>query len=50
MAWVEAVIWVTYGRFAGDAALLVGGTGGTLAAAVILVRLAVHVDRERVTR
>jgi hypothetical protein len=41
MAWVEAVIWVIYGLSTGDAALLVGGTGGTLAATVILVRLAV---------
>jgi uncharacterized protein with PQ loop repeat len=40
MAWVEAVIWVIYGLSTGDAALLVGGTGGTLAATVILVRLA----------
>lgn len=40
MAWVEAVIWVVYGLSTGDAALLVGGTGGTLAATVILARLA----------
>lgn len=41
MAWLEAVIWVIYSLSTGDAALLVGGTGGTIAATVILVRLAV---------
>ena len=40
MAWIEAVIWVIYGISTGDNALLVGGTGGSLAASVILVRLA----------
>ena len=40
MALTEAMIWVVYGLYTGDNALLVGGTGGSLAAGVILVRLA----------
>lgn len=44
MAWIEAVIWILYGAFSGDPALLIGGSGGTIAASVILARL-VWVDR-----
>ncbi len=40
MAFTEAMIWVIYGLYTGDSALLVGGTGGSLAAGVIIVRLA----------
>lgn len=40
MAWVEASIWLVYGLSIGDAALIAGGGGGTLMAAVISVRLA----------
>ncbi len=40
MACTEAVIWVIYGSSVGDGALLVGGVGGSLAAVVILFRLA----------
>ncbi|MGK2947326.1 MAG: hypothetical protein ACSLFP_02015 [Acidimicrobiales bacterium] len=39
MAWIEAVIWCSYGSVQADAALLVGGGGGALMATVILVRL-----------
>ncbi|MFV0316123.1 MAG: hypothetical protein ACK5O2_04065 [Microthrixaceae bacterium] len=39
MAFVEAVIWVTYGLYTGDKALLIGGTGGSLASGIILCRL-----------
>lgn len=39
MAWIEAVIWCTYGAAMGDAALTIGGGGGALMASVILVRL-----------
>jgi uncharacterized protein with PQ loop repeat len=39
MAWVEAVIWLIYGMEIGDWALTVGGTGGTVMATIILVRL-----------
>lgn len=41
MAWVEAVIWVVYGLFVVDAALLAGGASGAVMASVILGRLAV---------
>ncbi len=40
MAWVEAVIWVVYGLFVVDAALLAGGISGALMASLILGRLA----------
>jgi uncharacterized protein with PQ loop repeat len=40
MAWVEAVIWLGYGWFAADAALLAGGASGALMSSVILGRLA----------
>lgn len=40
MAWIEAVIWVIYGLTSSDRALLVGGTGGAIAASVILVEVA----------
>ena len=40
MAWIEAVIWVIYGLTSGDRALLIGGTGGAIAAGVILVEVA----------
>jgi uncharacterized protein with PQ loop repeat len=39
MAWIEAVIWCSYGLAMGDAALVVGGGGGALMATVILTRL-----------
>lgn len=39
MAWIEAVIWCTYGSVQADVALVVGGGGGALMASVILVRL-----------
>jgi uncharacterized protein with PQ loop repeat len=40
MAWVEAVIWLAYGFFAADAALLAGGATGAFMASIILGRLA----------
>lgn len=40
MALGEASIWILYGLHVGDTALLVGGTGGSLMAAAILLRLA----------
>lgn len=40
MAWVESAIWLVYGAFVVDGALLVGGASGTLMASVIIVRLA----------
>ncbi len=40
MAWIEAVIWLVYGVFVDDAALLAGGVSGALMASVILTRLA----------
>jgi uncharacterized protein with PQ loop repeat len=46
MAWTEAVIWIVYGLARDDRALLVGGTGGALAATVILV----EVVRSRLSR
>jgi uncharacterized protein with PQ loop repeat len=39
MALVEAVIWMLYGMASGDLPLIVGGTGGTIMALTILVRL-----------
>lgn len=39
MAWIEAVIWCSYGSVQADVALVVGGGGGALMATVILVRL-----------
>lgn len=39
MAWIEAVIWCTYGAIMDDVALMIGGGGGTLMASVILARL-----------
>ncbi|WP_420451887.1 hypothetical protein [Ilumatobacter sp.] len=41
LAWAESVIWLAYGVFVVDAALVVGGVSGALMATVILVRLAV---------
>ena len=40
MAWVEAVIWLVYGWFVADLALLAGGASGALMSAIILGRLA----------
>ena len=40
MALVEALIWAGYGLWAGDVPLLIGGTGGAIASALIVVRLA----------
>ncbi len=40
MAWVEAVIWVAYGLFVVDAALLAGGISGAFMSSVIIGRLA----------
>ncbi len=40
MAWVEAVIWIAYGLFVVDAALLAGGASGALMSSLILGRLA----------
>ena len=40
MAWVEAVIWLVYGLFVVDAALLAGGLSGAVMASIILGRLA----------
>ncbi len=39
MAWGEAVIWLVYGCFAFDIALLTGGASGALGAGIILARL-----------
>lgn len=39
LAWIEAAIWLSYGAATNDAALLVGGAGGTLMASVILARM-----------
>ncbi len=39
LAWVEAVVWLIYGATTADAALLVGGFGGTVMSSIILVRL-----------
>jgi hypothetical protein len=39
MAWIEAVIWCSYGLAMTDAALVVGGGGGAIMASVILARL-----------
>ncbi len=47
MAWAEAVIWLVYGLTIGDWALVVGGTGGTAMATVILFRLAATGQRRR---
>ena len=40
MAWVEGVIWLAYGLYAVDAALLAGGTSGAIGSSLILGRLA----------
>jgi uncharacterized protein with PQ loop repeat len=40
MAWIESVIWLGYGSWVNDGALLVGGVSGTVMASFILVRLA----------
>ncbi len=40
LAWLEAVVWLLYGATTADAALLVGGLGGTVMSSIILVRLA----------
>lgn len=40
MAWVESVIWLAYGVFVVDAALLAGGITGAAMSSVILGRLA----------
>ncbi len=40
MACIEAAIWLVYGIVEADVALIVGGTGGTLLSAVVLVCLA----------
>lgn len=39
LAWIEAAVWLSYGAATKDAALLVGGAGGTLMASVILARM-----------
>ncbi|MGB3736653.1 MAG: hypothetical protein WA964_16970 [Ilumatobacter sp.] len=39
MAWVEAVIWVGYGLYVVDSALLAGGVSGAILTSVILGRL-----------
>ncbi len=41
IAWVEAAIWIVYGWYVSDVALLVGGSSGVVMATAILVRLAV---------
>ena len=41
MAWIEAVIWLVYGWFVADLALLAGGASGALMSAIILARLAI---------
>lgn len=41
MAWTEALIWFAYGLIIGDAALVIGGAGGSVLAGFILVRLLV---------
>ncbi len=40
MAWFEAAIWLGYGVFVVDVALLAGGLSGTVMSAIILARLA----------
>lgn len=40
MALVEASIWVVYGIVSRDAALIIGGSGGSVASSAILARLA----------
>lgn len=40
LAWVEAAIWLLYGSTTGDVALVVGGLGGAVMSAIILIRLA----------
>ncbi len=39
LAWIEAAVWVVYGLAEADLTLVFGGTGGTLMATIILVRL-----------
>lgn len=41
MAAAEAAVWIVYGLAITDRALIIGGTGGTLMASVILIRLAI---------
>ena len=41
MAWAEAAIWIVYGWYVGDIALLVGGGSGVAMATAILVRLSI---------
>lgn len=51
MAWVEAAIWLVYGWFVADLALLAGGASGALMSAIILARLALTGHRPfRVSR
>jgi hypothetical protein len=51
MAWIEAVIWLVYGAFVLDPALLAGGASGAVMSAIIIGRLAVTGHRPfRVTR
>ncbi len=40
MAFTEAVIWAIYGLPINDPALILGGVGGSIASAIILIRLA----------
>lgn len=40
MAWAESVIWIGYGLFVTDAALLLGGASGAVMSTLILGRLA----------
>lgn len=47
MALGEAVIWVMYGLAVSDIALVIGGTGGSLASAIIVAQL-VRVRRPRI--
>ncbi len=41
IAWIEAAIWIVYGWYVADLALLVGGTSGVTMATAILLRLLV---------
>jgi uncharacterized protein with PQ loop repeat len=45
MGLIEALIWLLYGVTLGDWALVIGGGGSTLMAAVIVIRLALDTSR-----